>query len=261
MTKEKRSPLKGNPLRNPGQSLDEEIHKTIEDDASPYIMAPIVSIVYTAIEWWRWYKEIPPSPVIWTLLATVITVFSIYKLLGYRKRIVRLRLGRDGEQAVGQYLELLREKGYRVFHDITGDNFNLDHVIVCKHGVYVVETKTYSKRAKGTPKITFTGNEIIVDGFNTGGKIVTQANAQAKWLQTIIKDSTGKTLPVRPVVVFPGWYIESKQDHKKNGLWVLNPKALPTYISNAPTTLTHEDMILISFHISRFIRVSQNNKP
>lgn len=50
MTKEKRSPLKDNPLRNPGQSLDEEIHKIIEDDASPFFVAPIVSIIYAAIE-------------------------------------------------------------------------------------------------------------------------------------------------------------------------------------------------------------------
>ena len=260
MTQKKQSPLKDNPLRNPGQTLDEEISKTIGDDAAPYILAPVVSIAFAGLEWWRWHMETPPSPIILTLVACVITAVSIYKLLGYRKHVIRLRLGRDGERAVGQYLELLREKGYRVFHDLVGDNFNLDHVIVCAHGIYVIETKTYSKNERGTQKIVFNGNEIIVNGFNTGEKIVTQANAQAKWLQTIIKDSTGKSFPVKPVVVFPGWYIESKKT-QQNNLWVLNPKALPAYIGNAPKSLANEDVTLVSFHISRFIRVSQGLKP
>jgi len=259
MTQKKQSPLKDNPLRNPGQTLDEEISKTIGDDAAPYILAPVVSIAFAGLEWWRWHMETPPSPIILTLVACVITAVSIYKLLGYRKHVIRLRLGRDGERAVGQYLELLREKGYRVFHDLVGDNFNLDHVIVCAHGIYVIETKTYSKNERGTQKIVFNGNEIIVNGFNTGEKIVTQANAQAKWLQTVIKDTTGKNFPVKPVVVFPGWYIESKKTQQN--LWVLNPKALPTYIGNAPKSLANEDVMLVSFHISRFIRVSQGLKP
>jgi hypothetical protein len=259
MAKGKRSPLKSNPLRNPGQSLDEEINKIIDEDASAYIIISLFCIVLAGLEWWRWYKDTPPSPVLWTFMAIGITSYSIYKLLGYRKRVKNLRLGRDGERAVGQYLDLLREKGYRVFHDLVGENFNLDHVVVSEHGIYVIETKTYSKPEKGETKILFEGNRITVNGFNKNN-IVSQANAQAKWLQSVIKDTTGKLFPVKPVVVFPGWYIVSKQDQKSN-LWVLNPKALPTFIENSPKSLTKEEMMLVSFHISRFIRASYAHKP
>lgn len=256
MEKGKRSPLKSNPLRNPGQSLDEEINKILDEDVTLYLIMPIFTIVITGLEWWRWYKEIPPTPVIWTFIAVGLTGYSFYKLLGYRKRIRNLKLGRDGERAVGQYLELLREKGYRIYHDLIGGNFNLDHVVVCEQGIYVIETKTYSKPEKGESKIVFNGSEIMVNGFNTDKSIVSQANAQAKWLQSIIKDTTGKIFPVIPVVVFPGWYIESKQAPNKSSLWVLNPKALPAFIENSPKLLTTEDMMLVSFHMSRFIRAS-----
>ena len=37
---------------------------------------------------------------------------------------------RHGERAVGQYLERLRESGPRVFHDVPGVGFNLDHVVI-----------------------------------------------------------------------------------------------------------------------------------
>lgn len=43
--------------------------------------------------------------------------------------------GPNGERAVGQYLELLREQGVKVFHDIPSDNFNLDHVLVSRSRV------------------------------------------------------------------------------------------------------------------------------
>jgi hypothetical protein len=39
-----------------------------------------------------------------------------------------LRLAAEDEKAVGQFLEGLRERGYRVFHDVVGDGFNVDHV-------------------------------------------------------------------------------------------------------------------------------------
>lgn len=36
----------------------------------------------------------------------------------------------EGERAVGQFLEQLREQGFHVFHDVVGTGFNVDHVLV-----------------------------------------------------------------------------------------------------------------------------------
>ncbi len=72
----------------------------------------------------------------------------------------------------------------------------------------------------------------------------------------MIKDSTGKDFSVKPVVVFPGWYIESTYQKTQSKLWVLNPKVLPQFIENEPKVLLKEDMMLISYHLSRFVRAS-----
>ncbi len=255
MTKNKRSPLKDRPLRNPGQSLDEEINRIIDEDISSYIFLAVFFVVITGLEWWRAYAELPPSPIIFTFAALVAILYSTIKIINYKKRLKKLRLGRDGERAVGQYLELLRDKGYRIFHDLIGEGFNVDHVIVCEHGVFTVETKSYSKPESGDPKIVFNGSEIIVDGFNTNTGIVIQATSQADWLQNIIKESTGKDISVKPVVVFPGWYIQSNNS-KTSNVWVLNPKALPTYIGNSPKILKTDEMMMVCYHLSRFIRSS-----
>lgn len=45
-----KSPLKDNPLRNPGQSLDEEIQHKLDEQALPWIIAFVMSIVFAVLE-------------------------------------------------------------------------------------------------------------------------------------------------------------------------------------------------------------------
>jgi Nuclease-related domain len=58
----------------------------------------------------------------------------------------------------------LRELGYKVFHDVVGGDFNLDHVLIGPAGVFTVETKTHSKRI-GDARVTFEGETIRGGGF------------------------------------------------------------------------------------------------
>jgi len=125
-----------------------------------------------------------------------------------------LRLGRDGEKVVGQYLEGLRANGAKVFHDIQGQNFNLDHVVIARSGIYVIETKTYSKPESGRPVIVFNGQSLKINGLPENDKSITQVTAAANWLRSELKESTGKQFKTKPVVVFPGWFIESTSEAK-----------------------------------------------
>ena len=165
-------------------------------------------------------------------------------------------MARDGEKAVGQYLSDLREKGYRVFHDIVGKGFNVDHVVICEKGIFTIETKTYSKSSSGKSVIHFDGETITVNGKLAKRDAVEQAQAQAYWISEVLKESTGKAFPVKPVIVFPGWFVESAKGKNPTDLWVLNPKALPSFLSNEPLRIQPEDVKLVAYHLSRFIRTS-----
>lgn len=81
--------------------------------------------------------------------------YALFDLYRIRQTIKRLRMARDGEKAVGQYLSDLREQGCRVYHDVIGQGFNIDHVIICDRGIFTIETKTYSKPASGRSTIQF----------------------------------------------------------------------------------------------------------
>jgi hypothetical protein len=75
-------------------------------------------------------------------------------------------------------------------------------------------------------------------------------------LKQIIKESTGKDIDVKKVVLFPGWFIEPTAESKQSDVWVLNPKALPSFIANSREQLVSEDLNLVAYHLSRFVRTA-----
>ncbi len=254
--KDKKSPLKDKLLRTPGQSLDEEINKIVDDQAMLYITASLMLIVMTVLEWYRWYTSTPPSPWTMTLMAVVVTVFSIYKVLPLRKKLIALRQGRDGEKAVAELLNFYREAKMKVFHDIVGENFNVDHVVVSTRGVFLIETKTYSKPDKGKTEIVFNGKTINKNGYIMNDDILIQVKASSKWLRELIEELTAKVVDVQPAVVFPGWYVQMTNEYKSD-IWMLNPKNLDKFIMGRKEILTEEEVKLISNHLVRYIRSTQ----
>jgi hypothetical protein len=159
-----RSPLKGRPLHNPGQSLDEQIRDTVGD----YILWPVLVALFwgfwAIMEWVRYLRPYPPNPRVFTGVAVLAAMFAAYRLIKGWPRLQALRLGRDGKKAVGQFLEALRERGYRVFHDVVGDGFNVDHILIGPAGVFTVETKTHNKPG-GDARIVFDGETIRLNGL------------------------------------------------------------------------------------------------
>lgn len=75
--------------------------------------------------------------------------------------------------------------------------------------------------------------------------------------QGVLAESTGKTLPVWPVVLFPGWYIEDNRTNRRD-LWVLEPKALSAFLAQEKVRLAPEDVALAAYHLSRFIRAQEH---
>lgn len=247
-----RSPFKAKALRLPGQSLDEQIfHLRYDKLLTPWMIALLLVLMAVA-EWWRYLMSVPPSPVIYTAAAMGAVVYAVVRFLRVRPRLRALQQGREGERVVGQYLEGLRGQGYRVFHDVVGDGFNVDHVLIGPAGVFSVETKTRSKPA-GDARVQFDGIQLAVAGFEPDRDPIVQAKAQASWLRELLGESTGKAFRVRPVVLFPGWFVEQKGTSARE-VWVLNPKALRAFIDREPRVLGEEEIRLAAFHLSRFIR-------
>ena len=120
--------------------------------------------------------------------------------------------------------------------------------------MYVIETKTWSKPDRGKAELIYNGDTILRFGRKADRDPIVQVKAASRWISELVKTSTGRSVPVRGVVLFPGWFIDSTAEGKKSDVWVLNPKALPTFIENSKLEFQFEDVKLIAYHISRFIR-------
>lgn len=251
-----RSPLTAPPLRNPGQSLDEEIARILDEEVAGYLFAAVWLLLATLAEWGRWWFQFPPQPVPVTLVAVAFAAYVARKLFVLRREVRRLRLARDGEKAVGQYLDSLRANGYRVLHDLVGEGFNVDHALIGPAGIFAVETKTYRKPAKGKPEIVYDGERVTVAGHAPDRDPIAQGKAQARWLQNVLLESTGQRFEVQPVVLYPGWFVKATAKPGAGSPWVLNPKALPAFLGRHPVRLSDAEAQMATYHLSRFVRAT-----
>ena len=253
MKSTKRSPITDKPLHNPGQSLEEQRHDLLYDKLlAPFLMAWFL-IVMAAAEWWYYLHPTERHPYLYTFIALGFLGYAGFQFWRTLPTLRQLKLGIEGEKSVGQSLEKLRENGYQIFHDLVGDGFNLDHVIIGPAGAFTIETKTISKPMRGEVKVYFDGETIRINGSVMDRDPVRQAKSQASWLRKILNESTGQDFTVHPVVLFPGWFVEQKAETRRE-IWVLEPKALPTFLANAPKVLTEERIKMVSGHLARFIR-------
>jgi len=124
------SPLKAPPLRNPGESVDQEIRRWLDDRLMEPLFFAGGFFLIASMEWIGYLTHAPRRPVLFTAVALIVMAIAAYRVVIIRSKVRQLRLGRDGERCVGQFLERLRESGAQVFHDIPGPGFNLDHVVI-----------------------------------------------------------------------------------------------------------------------------------
>jgi hypothetical protein len=177
------------------------------------------------------------------VLLAVFELYFIFKLLSTFSKRRRLRLGYEGELAVGQELIQLMRDGYFVFHDFPTDKFNIDHIIVGPAGVFAVETKARQKPMTGNgcadAKVVYDGKTLHFPNW-TDNKSLGQARRQARWLSEWLTYAVGDKVPVQPILALPGWFIERTSP---NGMKVINPKNFSWVLKSDKNKTIDENMI------------------
>lgn len=219
------------------------------------MLVALLLVIMAGLEWWRYLMPQSLHPWLWTAIVAAGLAWCVRTVRRVLPTFRQLRQGIEGERSVGQTLERLRASGCEVLHDLIGQGFNVDHVVPGPAGVFTVETKTWSKPARGEARIRFDGERLRVGERQPDRDPIVQARAQASWVRDLLAESTGRKFDVRPVIVFPGWFIEQAAGSKRE-VWVLNPKALQSFLDHEPRKLSDEDVRLASFHLSRFIRAT-----
>ena len=248
----KRSPLRFGPLRVPGQSVADEIEDVVYDGLLAPMLLSLFIVILAGLEWWRYAMNLKPTPWIFTMGAACVIAYTAIRYRLTIKRLRNLKLGRDGERAVAQYLEWFRTADFFVLHDVPSDGANIDHVLIGPRGVYTIETKTISKPSRGECKVRVAEQRVYVNGQAMDRDPLIQAKAQAGWLADFFGQGQLKSV-VQPVVVFPGWFVEPF-DMKRAGVWVLEPKQLDYYIQREPERYSREHVKALGLALSSYVR-------
>lgn len=195
-----------------------------------------VGMTVTLVAGFQWLQHLgvlSANPWIYTVAAILVLGWSVLKIRRAWPRLRASTQGLRGERAVADSLSNLRTHGYRAFHDIPvsefGSSWNIDHVLVGPSGIYAIETKTWSK-PRGQ-KMLRRQDEVSKDGGkNWDGRPAEQSKRNAAWLGKRLSEMTGRRgIQVRPVVVFPGWWVDERSGTK---VWILNPERLSAWLNS-----------------------------
>lgn len=211
----RRSPLTSKLLRGPGNTLRNEI-----DDASGDIAAYLSTLLsfplsVLGIHLSQSYLAGTPESTLRVSISVLVVLggiaFLAYRLHGSSHRRFQLQCALDAEIAVAQELDQLMRQGAITFHDFPAEQFNIDHVVVTRGGVFAVETKSRLKPDRGggaeDAKVIFDGHALLFPGWHDTTTLE-QARRQAVWLGRWLSRAVGSPVEVRPVVALPGWYVE-----------------------------------------------------
>lgn len=246
------TPLRARPARSSSGSLEENIRKQY-DRAAPHFYWVAIILSYVLMEWLRYYHNIPPYPYGATIAGLLLAGWSVYRLVVYKRTIERLKLERHGEKIVAEGLnQLLMEKDTRIFHNITGEGFNIDQVVLSPHGIFVLDMVAYPSPSKGAANISLRYGRVYANGVEIEPNPAESVAALARRVADLLEASTGRRYTVQPVVLVPDWQVDPLDGMPE--VLVLNPKSLPKFVESCPHALNLAELRLAAYNLSGYIR-------
>lgn len=247
------------PLRPPGESLRlkiDELSTEFDGLVTTAAMVGLGAAVFVTSMSSTLRPTLGLSLFVFTLCAYAYSAIRLAKL---QKKLWMYRLGFTGERIVGEELNQLLASGFKVFHDVPFENFNIDHVLVGPPGVYAVETKSVRKKAsiKGLERAT-----VYSDGttlkfptkFDT--HFIEQARRNAETVSKWLSQATGEPVPANAILTLPGWRIERTKGGDVN---VLRPDEIKRSFPTSPKRpLSSEQIQRIAHQLTERCRLTKD---
>ena len=205
------------------------------------------------VEWLAKALNAPREPGVYAVVAGVATAWCVRKFIQTKRRVRNLKKGRDGERQVAELLDELKRHGDHVLHDIPGEKGNVDHVVIGTRGIFVVETKAWSKPDK-VWQMDFDGEHIHIATRTPDAAPIIQCKAEVASIKALLRESTSKLFPVRGVVVFLDWFVNRTPSARGSDIWVLNPKELAGWIRREPESLSAADVAMATLHLKQYVK-------
>jgi hypothetical protein len=190
------------------------------------------------------------------LLSLIWTLALKGKLLLLLESRRNYQLGFDGERFVGEELSRLIAVGFEIYHDVPFDGFNMDHVLVGKSGVFVVESKTKSKPVDKSGekeyKVVFDGEKLLWP-WGADSRDIEQIRNNAKTLSKWLTSAVGENVEASAILTLPGWWVTRKAP--SDGVNILNPMEIIQVCNSKEIKLDDARIRQICHHLNEKCRM------
>ena len=158
---------------------------------------------------------------LWFLGSEIALLAGMFVILRYVLPLVeRHDRGATGEEQVGGLLDEMAGEDWRVIHDASLGQGNVDHILIGPAGVFTVETKSHP-------------GPVRVGRLH--GRTLSQAQAQRKAIERV----TGAS--VEPLIVFSRAWVDRPLTRRK-GVRVVPARMLLGYLTRQRAKLSLEEM-------------------
>lgn len=236
----------------------ESLQKKIDADYEKYFSIWGFFIVFFVLTIFIWlfyfgiYEVTLTLAITFSVFTGVVLIYGIRKSLRLIKHMRNCYKGMEGERLVGEMLNKLNSDSVRIFHDICGDCFNVDHLIISTRGIFTIETKHYD-RTRGY-KFLYQDGRLMFNGRQCN-TLINQMDGEASFISEKIESLCGRIYPIQKVAIIIGAYIENpSNDFSK--YWILNENSFPKFFSSVKETLSIEEVRSISTQVTEWLKIS-----
>lgn len=163
--------------------------------------APVTAALLSIVPWRP--PEGMPAYAVWGIAALLLAAWVFFLVRGLATARA-LRFSARAHAALGNAFERLAGQGHRAFHDVWLGNTFLDHVVVGKRGLFVIQVAA-RRPPKGAEAVRLHNRRLqYQDGAGTVGPVL-RAERGARELATQAGRWLGHRINIRAAVAVPGW--------------------------------------------------------
>ena len=204
-------------------------------------------------------------------ITALFMLLAVWQTVVWWPRLRKMRQGIQGERLVAEYLNNAfrddMEGIVRVYHDIPYGMGNFDHVVFCRKGVFLINTKTMTILKDKDNTLIYRGNSLY---FKNGGKPlkynpVLQVSAEVDRFRELLhechahygeRETDYKEPVITGVALYPGWQVE--EDKVTSPVWVMKPQDLPDRIAEKDTVMDDAEVKHYAAILSKWARGTVN---
>ncbi len=229
--------------RNGGERRAQLVGRVAE-----YLLVALIVLVIAGIEVGRWYFRTPPQPVWVCAFAAGVSVYAALRVWLILPQLRVLNRERESTRLLRSAVENLCSRGYVLFEGVTSPRgWSLGSVLAGPTGVFCLVPRFLPRGRDLTERILHADNASLKIGDReVMADPMEQARRAATGLYELFALEGLDTVPVQPMVVFPGWSVEQAADFTDPEVLVTGDQELEQAVRSTAIHMEPRQMIAVS---------------